>query len=28
VGTVRAYLQAGQKPVTETWTYAWRIYNF
>lgn len=28
VGTMRAHLQAGQKPVTETWSYSWRIYNF
>jgi len=28
VGTVRAFLSSGQKPLTETWSYSWRIYNF
>jgi glucans biosynthesis protein len=28
VGTIRAFLSSGQKPLTETWSYSWRIYNF
>lgn len=28
IGLVRAFLQVEQKPITETWSYSWRIYNF
>jgi glucans biosynthesis protein len=28
VGYVQAFLQVDQKPVTETWSYSWRYYNF
>jgi periplasmic glucans biosynthesis protein len=28
VGTVRAALRSGGKVLTETWTYAWRFYDF
>jgi glucans biosynthesis protein len=28
VGVVRTSLRAGAKPLSETWTYAWRLYDF
>lgn len=28
VGVVRTALRSGDKVLTETWTYAWRFYNF
>jgi glucans biosynthesis protein len=28
VGIVGAVLRSGGRPITETWTYAWRFYNF
>jgi glucans biosynthesis protein len=28
VGVVRASLRAGAKPLSETWSYAWRFYDF
>jgi periplasmic glucans biosynthesis protein len=28
IGVVRAVLRSGERPITETWTYAWRFYNF
>jgi len=28
IGVIRAALRSGDKLLTETWTYAWRFYNF
>lgn len=28
VGSIRCFLQAEQRPVTESWNYTWRIYDF